>query len=344
MTCGREFVGTVQTRGSHVDRVGLLVVPVGERRAATLAECPAHLVRRTVVGRFTVDEGKLSMGEGKPRDRLCPGSPAARDAVAHYRRQRRSGYPVSHLPTETPTLVGITAHPFSLPYSVPTTILAARRSLFAVPNLTGWNAYHGCDRGGTKKLRVRMLPTVGAEGAGIYPGLEWAARAAGSATTSCSLPPAERARFSRRSTETRGSLTPSSASLRETTSRSLSSSSLPAEWRATTRMSTPSPSWITWNSRTSRSRVTIPNWRGCAITSPPRRAGKNSTSSVRPSMVRVRIRVRPHGQGSDSSMTASDSSRRIIGCTRLCRLVTNRRVPAPRWAWAARRRPRSPRA
>src|SRR5215213_4098856 len=269
MARGRKLLGAVQARGSHVDRVRLSVVPVGERRAATLAEGPAHFIGRAVVGRLTVDEGEPSRGKGEPRDRLRARRPAARYTVADRRSQRLPGHPVSHPPAETPTLAGITAHHYYLPFSVPATILAAHHSLFAVPNVAGCNVYHGCDRGGTKRLLVRMLPTVGAQGAGIYPGLEWAARAAGSATTSCSLPPAERARFSRRSTETRGSLTPSSASLRETASRSLSSSSLPAEGRATTRMSTPSPSWITWNSRTSRSRVTIPNWRGCAITSPP---------------------------------------------------------------------------
>jgi hypothetical protein len=48
---------------------------------------------------------------------------------------------------------------------MPATILAAHHSLFAVPNLAEWNAYHGCDRGVTKWLRVGVLPTVDAEGA-----------------------------------------------------------------------------------------------------------------------------------------------------------------------------------
>src|SRR5215217_9347538 len=216
MARGRKLLGAVQARGSHVDRVRLSVVPVGKRRATTLAEGPAHFIGRAVVGRLTVDEGEPSRGKGEPRDRLRARRPAARYTVADRRPQRLPGHPVSHPPAETPALAGITAHHFSLPFSVPATILAAHHSLFAVPNLAGWNVYHGYDRGVTNRLRVGVLPTVDAQGAGIYPDLEWAARAAGSATTSCSLPPAERARFARRSTETRGSLTPSSASFRDT--------------------------------------------------------------------------------------------------------------------------------
>src|SRR5215211_4155775 len=147
MACGREFVGEIQARGSHVDRVELPVMPVGERRAATLAEGPAHLIGRAIVGRLTVDEGEPLRGEGKPRDRLRARRPAARDTVADRRPKRLPGHPVPHPPAKTSTLVRIAAHPFSLPYSVSATILAARLNLFAVPNLTGWNAYHGCDRG-----------------------------------------------------------------------------------------------------------------------------------------------------------------------------------------------------
>src|ERR671910_22844 len=105
MTCGRELVGAVKARGSHVDRVGLPVMPVG-----------------------------------KPRDRLRARRPAARYAVADRRSKRFPGHPVSHPPAETPTLTGITAHPFALPFSMPATILAAHHSLFAVPNLAEWNA------------------------------------------------------------------------------------------------------------------------------------------------------------------------------------------------------------
>src|SRR5918996_1655451 len=101
MTCGRELVGAVKARGSHVDRVGLPVMP-----------------------------------EGKPRDRLRAGRSAARYAVADCRSKRLPSHPVSHPPAETPTLARITAHHFSLPFSVPANILAARRNLFAVPNLT----------------------------------------------------------------------------------------------------------------------------------------------------------------------------------------------------------------
>src|SRR5215218_3769043 len=132
MACGRELVRTIQACGSHVDGVWFLVVPIGERRAATLAERPAHLIGRTVVGRLTVDEEEPFEGEGKPCDRLCARRPAARDAVADRRPQRLPGYPVSHPPAETPTLAEIITHPFSLPFAVPATILAAHRGAGSV--------------------------------------------------------------------------------------------------------------------------------------------------------------------------------------------------------------------
>jgi hypothetical protein len=75
------------------------------------------------------------MGEGKPRDQLRARRPAARDAVADRRPNRLPGHPVPHPSAKTSTLAGIAVHPFSLPFSVPATILAARRNLFAVPNL-----------------------------------------------------------------------------------------------------------------------------------------------------------------------------------------------------------------
>ena len=70
------------------------------------------------------------MGEGKPGDRLCPGSPAARYAVTDRGPQRPASHPVSHPPAETSALVGITAHPFSLLGSA--TILAAHRRVGSV--------------------------------------------------------------------------------------------------------------------------------------------------------------------------------------------------------------------
>jgi hypothetical protein len=157
MTCGRELVGAVKARGSHVDRVGLPVMPVSERRAATLAEGPAYFIGRAVVGRLTVDEGEPSRGEGKPRDRLRARRSAARYAVADRRSKRFSSHPVSHPPAETPTLAGTTAHHFSLPFPVPANILAARRSLFAIPNLTERSANHGSGQRGTEPPAGELL-------------------------------------------------------------------------------------------------------------------------------------------------------------------------------------------
>src|SRR5215211_9487600 len=112
MARGRKLLRAVQARSSHIDGARILVVSVGERGATTLAERPAHLVGRTVVGRLTMDEGELFERERKPCYRLRARCPAARDAVANYRFQRLSGHPVSHTSAETPTLAHITVHPF----------------------------------------------------------------------------------------------------------------------------------------------------------------------------------------------------------------------------------------
>src|SRR5215213_5364094 len=113
MARGRKLLGAVQARGSHVDRVRLSVVPVGKRRATTLAEGPAHFIGRAVVGRLTVDEGEPSRGKGEPRDRLRARRPAARYTVAGRRPERLPGDAVAQPPAETRARAGITGQRFA---------------------------------------------------------------------------------------------------------------------------------------------------------------------------------------------------------------------------------------
>src|SRR5215203_5597061 len=108
MARGRKLLGAVQARGSHVDRVRLSVVPVGKRRAATLAEGPAHFIGRAVVGRLTVDEGEPSRGKGEPRDRLRARRPAARYTAADPRGSPATLYltlPQKHPPSRGSLLI-----------------------------------------------------------------------------------------------------------------------------------------------------------------------------------------------------------------------------------------------